>query len=539
MFLLAISLLVLACSTTRVLKEGEYRLVENKITSDDKSFDVNQLSNYIRQDPGSNGIFGWNPLLYIYNFSKEDGFWHKMGSAPVVYDQSSVGLSLINMQNRLNYLGYYGSKVDSSTVRKGKELTVNYNVSLGKRYAIDTVIFDVPAYETFRSDFMSDSARIFRRLKGRFLSERILEEESNRQAARLRELGYYGMNSSRISFEADTLGSVVRLYYRIREYERGQSDENATPLCKFHIGKVSITHSGDLKFRESILRSLNTVHPGDVYSESAVNATYDRLSSIKAFGGVGIEMMPVDTSTVDCNINLTQSPSRGFKVNLEGSTNSSGLMAVSPQLSYFNKNIFYGGEWLNLGFNGDFQFSFKDDIRATEFGVTAGLSFPRFLGLPARFFQNGRIPRTELNLAFNYQNRPEYARNILSVGYGYTGTSRSGLSYQIFPLQVNFVRLFDIDSKFGQTLDANPFMRYSYQDHLDAGSGLVLYYNSSKDIIPRFSYYFHRFSVDLSGNILSLFKGGMETKFRVSINEGIIDLLNDELFGNVKTGSGV
>ena len=31
---------------------------------------------------------------------------------------------------------------------------------------------------------------------------------------------------------------------------------------------------------------------------------------------------------------------QGFKVNLEASTNSSGLIGISPQISYFHKNIF-------------------------------------------------------------------------------------------------------------------------------------------------------------------------------------------------------
>ena len=54
-------------------------------------------------------------------------------------------------------------------------------------------------------------------------------------------------------------------------------------------------------------------------------------------------------------------------------------------------------------------------------------------------------------------------------------------------------------------------MRYAYQDHLDAGIGAVLYYNSSSDIIPQSSYRFHKLSIDLSGNVLSLFRSAMKT----------------------------
>lgn len=509
--LIALCLALASCSTTRVLKEGEYRLKENTISVNDSSFNTSQMENYIRQDPGGNGILGWNPLLYVYNFSKRDGFWHKLGTAPVIFNEAAVGTSLVNMENRLNYTGYYGSKVDSTITRTGKEVSVNYDIKLGRRYLIDRVVFDVPGYESFRTDFYADTSTVMAALRGQYLSESILEAESVRAAARLREIGYYGINKNNFSFEADTSGTSAILHYRVREYERGQSGTDARPLVKFHIGKVSITRPRELRFRESLLRSLNMVHPGDVYSESAVNSTYERMSSIKAFGGVSIEMSQSDSAKVDCAINITQSPAQGFKVNLEGSTNSSGLIAVSPQLNYFNKNIFSGGEWLNLGFSGNFQFSMSNDTRATEFGVTSGISFPRLLGIPFSFFQKNAVPRTDLNMAFNYQDRPEYTRNIFSVGFGYSGVTRNNISYQIFPLQLNFVRLYNLDSKFSKTLDANPFMRYSYQDHLDAGVGLVLYYNSSTDIVPQSSYYFHRLAVDLSGNLLSLFSNSMKT----------------------------
>jgi hypothetical protein len=218
-------------------------------------------------------------------------------------------------------------------------------------------------------------------------------------------------------------------------------------------------------------------------------------------------MSEADSSTVDCNINISRSGMQGFKVNLEASTNSSGLIGISPKLSYFHKNIFHGGEWLNLGFNGDFQFRPGDDTHAREFGVSAGISFPRIIGLPYDALTMTILPRTEFNTAFNHQNRPEYTRNIVSMTYGYTGVSGwHNVSYQFYPLQLNFVKLYDLDSGFSASLAKNPYMRYSYQDHFDAGVGLLLYYNSSTDIVPLTSYHFRRLSLDVSGNVLSLFR---------------------------------
>ena len=81
-------------------------------------------------------------------------------------------------------------------------------------------------------------------------------------------------------------------------------------------------------------------------------------------------------------------------------------MGISPQLSYYHKNIFHGGEWLNLSFMGNFQFKFNNTTRSNEFGVSAGLSFPRILGMPNHKVKGSNIPRTEVNASYNYQNRP-------------------------------------------------------------------------------------------------------------------------------------
>ncbi|MBP5567058.1 MAG: BamA/TamA family outer membrane protein [Bacteroidales bacterium] len=509
-----ILLLVLAlasCSTTRVLEDGQYRLTGNEISfTDEPELTEGDLSNYIRQTAGNGGLLGFNPFLYVYNWSKRDGLFHKLGVPPVVYDESSVGTSIVNITNRLRYLGYYSAQVDTSTVREGKKIRVNYNVSAGSRYRIDSVIFDIPPYGPFKDDFLADEDLIRSTLTDNFLSEALLEEESARSAARLRDLGYYTLNRGNYSFEADTVDGKAVLQYRVREYERSQVETSARPLNKFTIGKVAISIPKDMRFKESVLKGLNTVKPGSFYSESEVATTYNRMSSLKVFSGGGIEMVQDGDSKVDCNINLSRSPVQGFKVKAEGSTNSSGLMALSPQFSYFHKNVFGGGEWLNLSFNGDFQFSLKDDTRATEYGVSTGISFPRFLGLPYRYFKRRTIPRTEFNVAFNHQNRPEYTRNVLSVSYGYSGTSRSNVAYQLIPLRVNFVKLFDLDAGFNATLANNPYMKYAYQDHLDAGIGMVAYYNSSREIVPAGNYHFRRISIDLSGNALSLLNSLMD-----------------------------
>ena len=516
-FLLAsLILAALSCSTTRVLEDGQYRLAKNKITIENsKTFNPAVLEPYLKQKPNSYFIFGWNPFLNMYNWSNGKGgawdrFVQKLGVAPVVYDPDMVDSSIENLKNHLSYLGYYNSDVSSSIAVTKKRVKVTYNVTLGKQYPISKITYTLPDNKEFAESFLKDTTNLSIK-PGDYLSESSLQAETERSSQVLRNQGYYSFNKNYYFFEADTLtipGSAL-LNLTVNEYTRNETPKDAQPIRKFYINDVKISYPNTLKFRDNILRELTTITPGDVYSADEINRTYSRLTALKVFSSVNIGMTPVDTDLVDCSISMAQSKLQGFKFNLESSVNSTGLFGVSPQVSYYHKNIFRGGEWLNLSFMGNFQFKFNDDVRSNEFGVSAGLSFPKFFPLPYRFFK-GAIPRTDVNLTYNYQSRPEYTRNIISVTYGYNGNFKRRFFYQAYPLQMNVVRLFDLDEKFYKSLVNDPFLLNAYQDHFDFGSGATLYYTTNPDNTPKLPHFYSRFQFDIAGNLLSAFKPLME-----------------------------
>ena len=509
---IAAAILAASCSTTRVLQDGEYRLAKNKISvSNDKKFNANSLEPYLKQKPNSYFLFGWNPFLNVYNWSNGKGkgwdkFVQKIGVAPVVYDSEMVDESVENVMNHLEYLGYYGSKVESTVSVKKKRVNVNYDVTLGKRFPIKAIELTLPPEGEFTEDFLKDTAAITVK-NGDWLSEEALEKETVRSSAVMRNKGYYDFNKNHYFFEADTLSipDTAILKMTVNGYTRNETPDKDHPIRKFYFNDVTLSYPKTLRIREKVLRELNMIAPGNVYSSDVVNNTYSRLSALRMFSSVNISMTQADTNLVDCVISLSQSKMQGFKVNLEASTNSSGLLGVSPQLSYYHKNIFHGGEWLNLSFMGNFQFKFKDDVRSNEFGVSAGLSFPRFLLLPYSMFK-GPIPRTDVNVSYNYQSRPEYTRNIISTSYGYNGNVKNRFFYQVYPLQLNIVRLFNLDQNFYKNLAADPFLRNAYQDHFDLGSGGTLYYTSASESIPKHTYHYVRLQMDIAGNLLSAFK---------------------------------
>ena len=506
-------LLVISCSTTKLLPEGAYRLASNKVEFAGKEkLRASEVTPYIRQQPNSSILFGWNPFLYVYNWSNgsDEGinhFWQKLGEAPVVFDPSLMESSRTNIVNHLRTLGYYDSKVDAHVAYAGRQARVKYIVEPGHRFRIDSLVFDVPG-GTFGEEFRADSAHVTVKV-GDFLSEKDLEAETVRGASMFRNLGYYDFNKNHYFFEADTLTDRTTLYYRIRGYTRNETAASDAPIRKYRIGNVRISHPSEIRFREELLRKFNTIRPGETYSERMVNTTYNRYSALKVFNNVSIEMMPTDSTTVDCDIRLGGSDMMGFKANMEASTNASGLLGFSPQISFYHKNLFHGGEWLNLGFSGNWQFMPSSGAHSTEFGISSSLSFPRLLGYPMERIRGVNIPRTEISASFNYQNRPEYRRSLATLNYGFTGQMGRRVFYQINPFQLNLARLYAISEDFQQVMIEYPYLWDTFENHIDAGVGGMLYYTTDADVVPKTAYHYGRLSLNVSGNLISLFNSAL------------------------------
>ncbi|MBR6002433.1 MAG: hypothetical protein IK045_06185 [Bacteroidales bacterium] len=358
---LLLSILFLySCSTTKVLHDGEYRLAKNTIKVDDKKFNANSLNAYVRQKPNTYFIFGWNPFLNIYNWSTDDmskgvnRFLRKIGQAPVVYDPSLVDASIENISKHLEYIGYFGSEVDSKVAVKKRRVYVNYYVALGKRIPISSITYDIPEGE-FAEDFEKDRKNITVK-PGDYLSESSLEDESVRGSAHFRDIGYYGFDKMHYYFEADTISNPgqAALKMTIRDYPRSSSPEDAVPLVKYDFGRVSFSHAKTVKIRPGLLEDLNTIIPGQRYSEQTVSNTYSRFSSVGVFNSVNVSQSDAGDRKVDCDVSLGNARLQGFKANLEVSVNSTALIGISPQINYFHRNIFHGGERFDLGFKGNF-----------------------------------------------------------------------------------------------------------------------------------------------------------------------------------------
>ena len=540
--------LALSCSTTKVLKEGEYRLAMNTIQVENKKdypgFKASQVENYVQQKANSYSIKGkhngWSPMLYVYNWENGKGkgwdkFVHKLGVPPVIYDPTMTVKSIDNIQTRLKYLGYYDSKVRDSLVLRGKNAQVYYIVHLGKQYPIKQINYNVSDSVLSREMSLDIKSSLIKH--GLPLSEDLFESETVRATKHLNSVGYYRFTKNYFSFEVDTVSArdSCLVDVIVRDYTRFETPAEARPHSKFVFGNIkaypvsdvikhnvvvskkipevfdtvdfkdmTILYDGKHKIRPKVLYRMNRIVPGTQYDPDMVDLTYERFSQLRLYSSTSIELNEADSNVVDVNVHLIPAKVHGYKINLEASVNSSGLLGLQPSISYFNRNIFHGAEQLSISAMGNFQYAPKTKKSAIEAGAGLSLSFPRFVPLPDRIFKY-TVPRTDVSINYNYQNRPEYTRNMIGANVGWSWYTRSEKWYfSISPIQLNIVNLPRKSDEFIQSLK-NPFVREAYKNHFDLGLGTRFTFNSNPKRNPVLSTLRVDLQFDIAGNLMSAF----------------------------------
>ena len=498
--------LAAGCSTTRVLAPDESRLAENKvIITNDMTYNPANLTPYIKQKPNGK----WQPMLFVYNWQNGKGkgwdrFCQKLGQPPVVFDPDLVEDSVESMLDHLRYQGYYYSTIEPKTTEKKQIAKVEYDVTLGKQFPIRDIEYQVR--DTALAALMASDSAHFTVQRGDYLSEENLESESERLSAYFRNNGYWGFSKNYFFFYADTTThpDQADLIVKLENYTRNEKEENAREHRRYTIGNVALMPQPGMRVRQKFLHNLNQLQPGEPYSEEKINQVYNRFSSIPLFSSVNMMLREsdYDSSAVDCRILLQQARLQSVKVNLEGSFNSTGLFGVTPSLSYSHKNLFGGGEVFSLGFRGNFQFMFSSPTRATELAVTTGLKIPWYPDFIQRMpFIN--LPQMDINFAYNYQNRPEYTRNIVTGKYGFSWNIGKRFYYQVYPVQLSAVNATRLDSTFIANIH-DPYLKNSFRSHLDVGGGGTFYYTTNTAVNPKTTYFYTRLQYDVSGNVPSL-----------------------------------
>jgi outer membrane protein assembly factor BamA len=534
-FIILSVLLLTACNTTKYVPDGEYLLNKVNLKTDAKEIDKAELKDYIRQTPNA-AVFGlFRMQLGIYSWAGKDStkwinrMWKRIGDPPVIFNSSLTSLSVQQLQLVLENKGYVHARVQSNLITKGKKVDVEYVVNANKPYTLRN--YNVDINDSIVKRIALDTLRTLIRSDMPFDVD-VLNDERERIANRLRQIGYYNFNKEFLTYSADSAlkSNKVDVTLEIQDYLKRSDDSiSKVILKKFTIRKVTFyTNAGTvnessgiepndtLNFRNFVLISPkdplikldalvhNTfINPQTTYSDRAVERTYSALNSLGPIKYVNISFKETMDTLLDCSIVIIPSKTISISTELEG-TFTGGFWGAAGNINYIDRNRFKGAETLSL--QGRIASEWQKGIWAQEWGAQVGLKFPRFmLPIGSYDFKRNIHANTEFTTAFSYQSRPEEFSTI-SVGAGvkYSWNRRQFQhSFQLFDL--NYVYFPLITTAFRDSfLNVVPpkFNPYNYEDHFIMRMGYAGTYTNFIASRPLKNYSTMRFSIETAGNLL-------------------------------------
>lgn len=481
--------LLTACSGMKDIPEDAVLLHRVKVVTDGNYDDVSPQA------------------LKPYVLQREQVRWFGLVRKPIVIDSILARRSADNLRSALFNKGYLDAHVDVLTEPAGKhKQNVIYVLHPEQPYFLNQMDYDIQ--DTAISRFLHP--RLVPLEPQRFNVE-MLDQERKHITQLLTNNGYYHFNKTDISFQADsTIGNhLVNMTMVLHPYR--PTEDTVMSHRQYHIRNLRFLSGNEdrsIPLRASVLRNNTFITPGELYSASDLQNTYNHFGRLNAIRYTNINFTEVpDSNLLDCDIQLSTYKPSTISFQPEG-TNTAGDLGAAVTLSYQNRNLFHGSEMLSLELRGAFEairgLEGYSNQNFEEYSAQARLSFPRFIApFISRNFRRRINASSEVSLLYDLQNRPEFHRRVLSVAWRYKWQDANHHDrYQLDLVDLNYVFMPWISDTFRQdylddTTSRNAILRYNYEDLFIMKSGLGYTYNNGQYAI--------RANIETAGNVLSLF----------------------------------
>lgn len=543
---LIVSILLLhSCSINKFIPEGErlYTGAKIEIKADSAVQKVNKLKEnlrlVLRPKPNTKFLGMHLGLYYYYKNQKEKTnfinrwLFETFGQEPVY--QSDVELLEVEdiLRNRLENNGFFYNTVASSFVEKEKRAAATYTLKVPApykmaNYKIDSMvapIYDAIKKVTLKSPFEKNMRFDLDNFK--------LERE--RIDSELKKDGYYNFNSNFLIFEADTNQYNNKKFDLFLKLKAKVPSKSTIPYVvekiniypnynlKDSLSNTSIRYDNksyyqkEIFFKPKFLDDFITLKEGENYNPITSKNTARRLSTIGAYKYVNIQYKEIDTLANDnkggleANIFLSPLTKRAIRAELQAVTKSNNFAGPTLGLTFSNRNLFKGGETLNItgtvGYETQVASGDNAGLSSLELGLKSELIFPRVIA-PFKFkedFFEYSIPKTKTSLSATYLSRSElYTLLSGSALFGYVWNANRYITYEVNPISVSYSRLSNTTEAFQDILDDNPFLQRSFDQQFISGLTFSFIYNEMINANQTHQFFVNS-TLDVAGNSISLF----------------------------------
>lgn len=408
--------IVVGCSSTRRLKEGEYLLAKNVIIEKTGKIDKEELIPFIKQKPNRKLLDVYPFHLGVHNIFNEEKVKMKkevrdrkiqqqniergargkklksldrltfkewvldIGEAPVKIDTFLVNKSSKQLSLYLAGKGYFNNTVSDSVKYKKKKAVVYYKINVGLPYTINKVSYSIPD-ERIQQYVNWDTASSLIK-PGLNYDIDALQKERDRITKNLLNLGFYNFSKEYIFYEVDSnIGNhKLNITLSIDNYHSVSPDnpelQVVTRHTQFYLNNIivypdynpnarsqkndtlrengiTVIYTPPLLYKPSVLASAVFLKKGELYKSIDAEKTYQRLSSLKAFKLINLRFAGSASQSDSLECAIYLTPVPKQSFSAEAQgSNTSGNLGISGSFVYQNRNLFNGLELLEIRLKG-------------------------------------------------------------------------------------------------------------------------------------------------------------------------------------------
>ena len=541
-----------SCSNTKYLQEGEmlYTGAEVKIENDSlskksKKALKSELEDNLTPKPNSS-FLGLRPKLFFYNIAKEPkkekgfNYWlkYKIGEKPVLLSDVDREFNKDIIVNYSENKGYFNAKATYDTVSKNKKAQVIYTLRPGNQYLINKVKFQndsIPVTEEIVK--VSDKTLL---KEGNPFDLDVIKSERERIDNQLKQKGFYYFHPDNLIIQADstvtknhkvelnvklkentpdlakqqfTIDKVIVFpNYNIRDVKDGKYNipMDSDSLAKYAHNDIYVIDP-EKKFKPKIFDRALYFKKGDLYNRADHNLTLNRLINLGVFKFVKNEFVISDSLNhkFDTYYLLTPRQIQSLRLEALGRTNSANYAGSELNLNWTHRNLFRGAEQFKASVYGAFDVQIggpKDAKNLFRAGANAQLSIPRIVA-PFRFNSSSAfVPRTNISIGYEFQNRTEYyTLNTFSGSFGYLWKENVRKEHDLKIIDITYVTPANVTPLYDSISAKSQALQRVVQKQLIFGP--TYSYTYTNTMLPKKNTIYYKGTLDLAGNLTGLFSG--------------------------------
>jgi outer membrane protein assembly factor BamA len=285
---------------------------------------------------------------------------------------------------------------------------------------------------------------------------------------------------------------------------------NTDSLQKYEHGDIYVIDPQN-KFKPKIFDRALYFKKGDLYNRTNHNLTLNRLISLGVFKFVKNEFIVSDSlqHKFDTYYLLTPRELQSLRLEALGRTNSANYAGSEVNLNWTHRNFFRGAEQFKASVYGAFDFQIGGPENAKNIfrtGANAQLSIPRIVA-PFRFNSSSAfVPRTNISVGYEFQNRTEYySLNTFTGSFGYNWKENARKEHDLKIFDITYVSPANITDAYREISQNNDALARVVKPQLIFGP--IYSYTYTNTMLQKPNTFYYKGTLDLAGNLTGLITG--------------------------------